>query len=55
MRSDTASAAVLRGLGPVTNAAGGDIWLAGGNLKPEKVLAAEMERRYAPRKGQRAR
>jgi CubicO group peptidase (beta-lactamase class C family) len=32
-----------------------DIWLAGGNLKPEKVLAAEMARRYAPRKGQRAR
>jgi CubicO group peptidase (beta-lactamase class C family) len=27
-----------------------DIWLAGGNLKPEKTLAAEMERRYAPRK-----
>jgi hypothetical protein len=32
-----------------------DIWLAGGNLKPEKVLAAEITRRYAPRKGQRAR
>lgn len=30
-----------------------DIWLAGGNLKPEKTLAAEMERRYAP--GQRHR
>ena len=27
-----------------------DIWLAGGNLKPEKALAAEMERKYAPRK-----
>ena len=27
-----------------------DIWLAGGNLKPEKAMAAEMERRYAPRK-----
>jgi CubicO group peptidase (beta-lactamase class C family) len=27
-----------------------DIWLAGGNLKPEKALAAEWERRYAPRK-----
>jgi CubicO group peptidase (beta-lactamase class C family) len=27
-----------------------DIWLAGGNLKPEKALAAELERRYAPRK-----
>jgi CubicO group peptidase (beta-lactamase class C family) len=27
-----------------------DIWLAGGNLKPEKILAAEMERRYGPRK-----
>jgi hypothetical protein len=24
-----------------------DIWLAGANLKPEKVLAAEIERRYA--------
>jgi CubicO group peptidase (beta-lactamase class C family) len=32
-----------------------DIWLAGGNLKPEKILAAEMARRYAPRKGQRVR
>ena len=27
-----------------------DIWLAGANVKPEKALAAEMERRYAPRK-----
>jgi CubicO group peptidase (beta-lactamase class C family) len=27
-----------------------DIWLAGGNLKPEKALAAELERRYTPRK-----
>ena len=27
-----------------------DIWLAGGNLKPEKILAAEMERRYGPPK-----
>jgi CubicO group peptidase (beta-lactamase class C family) len=27
-----------------------DIWLAGINLKPEKTVAAEMERRYAPRK-----
>jgi CubicO group peptidase (beta-lactamase class C family) len=27
-----------------------DIWLAGGNLKREKALAAETERRYAPRK-----
>lgn len=26
-----------------------DIWLAGGNLKREKALVAEMERRYAPR------
>jgi CubicO group peptidase (beta-lactamase class C family) len=26
-----------------------DIWLAGANLKPEKALAAEIERRYAPR------
>jgi CubicO group peptidase (beta-lactamase class C family) len=32
-----------------------DIWLAGGNLKPEKTLAAEMERRYAPRKRRPAR
>jgi CubicO group peptidase (beta-lactamase class C family) len=32
-----------------------DIWLAGGNLKPEKTLAAEMERRYAPRKRHPAR
>jgi CubicO group peptidase (beta-lactamase class C family) len=28
-----------------------DIWLAGARLKPERVLAAEMERRYAPRRG----
>ena len=27
-----------------------DIWLAGGNLKREKTVAAEMDRRYAPRK-----
>ena len=27
-----------------------DIWLAGINVKPEKTLAAEMERRYSPRK-----
>jgi CubicO group peptidase (beta-lactamase class C family) len=27
-----------------------DIWLAGANVKREKALAAEMERRYAPRK-----
>jgi CubicO group peptidase (beta-lactamase class C family) len=27
-----------------------DIWLAGVNAKPEKVVAAEIERRYAPRK-----
>jgi hypothetical protein len=32
-----------------------DIWLAGGNLKPEKTLAAEMERRYAPRNRRPAR
>jgi CubicO group peptidase (beta-lactamase class C family) len=32
-----------------------DIWLAGANLKPEKTLAAEMERRYAPRKRRPAR
>ena len=27
-----------------------DIWLAGADLKPEKIVAAEMERRYAARK-----
>lgn len=27
-----------------------DIWIAGSNLKPEKALAAETERRYGPRK-----
>jgi CubicO group peptidase (beta-lactamase class C family) len=27
-----------------------EIWLAGSNLKPEKIFAAEMERRYGPRK-----
>ena len=27
-----------------------DIWLAGGNAKPQRVVAAEMERRYAPGK-----
>jgi hypothetical protein len=27
-----------------------DLWLAGSNLKPEKILGAEIERRYAPRK-----
>ena len=27
-----------------------DIWLAGSNLKRENALAAEIERRYAPRK-----
>jgi hypothetical protein len=27
-----------------------DIWLAGSNLKPEKILSAEIERRYPPRK-----
>jgi hypothetical protein len=31
-----------------------DIWLGGGNAKREKALAAEMERRYAPRKGGKA-
>jgi CubicO group peptidase (beta-lactamase class C family) len=31
-----------------------DIWLAGGNAKREKALAAEMERRYAPGKGGKA-
>jgi CubicO group peptidase (beta-lactamase class C family) len=28
-----------------------DIWLAGINAKPEKRVAAEMERKYAPRRG----
>jgi hypothetical protein len=28
------------------NGAVTDIWLAGANVKPEKVLAAEIERRY---------
>ncbi|SHL71352.1 CubicO group peptidase, beta-lactamase class C family [Bradyrhizobium lablabi] len=32
-----------------------DIWLAGSNLKREKILAAEMERRYGPRKARPAR
>ena len=32
-----------------------DIWLAGANLKPEKILAAELERRYAPGKRRPAR
>ena len=32
-----------------------DIWLAGGNLKPENVLAAEMERRYGSHKERPAR
>jgi CubicO group peptidase (beta-lactamase class C family) len=32
-----------------------DIWLAGSNLKPEKTLAAEIERRYAPRQRRGAR
>ena len=27
-----------------------DVWLAGADLKPEKIVAAEMERRYAARK-----
>jgi CubicO group peptidase (beta-lactamase class C family) len=32
-----------------------DIWLAASNLKPEKTLAAELERRYGPRQRRRAR
>jgi CubicO group peptidase (beta-lactamase class C family) len=32
-----------------------DIWLAGSKLTPEKAMAAEMERRYAPRKRKPAR
>jgi CubicO group peptidase (beta-lactamase class C family) len=31
-----------------------DIWLAGANHKSENALAAELERRYAPRKGKKA-
>jgi CubicO group peptidase (beta-lactamase class C family) len=27
-----------------------DVWLAGADLKPERTVAAELERRYAPRK-----
>ena len=27
-----------------------DIWLAGADLRPEKAVAAEIERRYAPTK-----
>jgi hypothetical protein len=27
-----------------------DIWIAGGHLTREKAIAAEIERRYAPRK-----
>jgi hypothetical protein len=32
-----------------------DIWLAGGNLKREKALAAEIERRYGQRRRHPAR
>jgi Beta-lactamase len=32
-----------------------DIWLAGANLKPEKILGAELERRYASRQRRPAR
>jgi CubicO group peptidase (beta-lactamase class C family) len=32
-----------------------DVWLAGVNVKPEKTLAAELERRYGPRKRRPAR
>jgi CubicO group peptidase (beta-lactamase class C family) len=32
-----------------------DIWLAGSNMKPEKAMAAEMERRYAPHQRRPAR
>jgi len=28
-----------------------DVWLAGAGLKPEKNLTAELERKYAPRRG----
>jgi hypothetical protein len=28
-----------------------EVWLAGARLKPEKKLAAEMKRKYAPRRG----
>ena len=27
-----------------------EIWIAGSNLRPEKAMAAEIERRYAARK-----
>jgi hypothetical protein len=30
-----------------------DIWLAGSNLKRESALAAEIARRYAPRRRRR--
>ena len=32
-----------------------DIWIAGGHLIQEKAMAAEIERRYAPRKRRAAR
>ncbi len=32
-----------------------DIWIAGSDLKPEKAIAVEIERRYAPRKRRSAR
>lgn len=32
-----------------------DIWIAGANVKPERTLAAEIARRYGPRKPGRTR
>ena len=61
---DTGRIAVAAGYGShgepvrrVRNTAGKvtDLWLAGSNLKPEKILSAELERRYALRKRRPAR
>jgi hypothetical protein len=61
---DTARIAVAAGYGShgepvrrIRNTAGKvtDLWLAGSNLKPEKILSAELERRYALRKRRPAR
>jgi len=32
-----------------------EVWFAGSKVRPEKAVAAEMERRYAPRKRRPAR
>ena len=61
---DTGRIAVAAGYGShgepvrrIRNTAGKvtDLWLAGSNLKPEKILSAELERRYALRKRRPAR